>query len=204
MSISFVQQRKDLYAADFRVVHNGTQVGELSMEGWMGSREGKWSGTVMGHQVNLAPSSGGRGFRPYDIWVDGRTAGSVAQIDVKNGLFSRYQYHEIRIGGRTYELYSVGLGKQGGAGCLYCEGQQLAEIDNEATVRNELYEYDIFAVDSDAAFASVLLCCYMYVRGCYRPGEKPSASAATYVTVTTNKVLKAKYDPNFKSTHRTI
>ena len=204
MSISFIQQHKDLFAADFLVTHNGQTVARLDMQGKPGSMEGTFTGTVMGHQITMTPGAKAAGFRPYEIRVDGRTAGTVAQIDVKTGLFSRHQYHEMHLGGRSYELYSVGLGKAGDAGCLYCGNTQLAEIDSEATVRNELYEYEIFAVDDQAAFVSILMCCYMYVRGCYRPGEKPTASTATYVTVTTNKSLKAKYNPDFKSTHTTI
>ena len=204
MSISFVQQHKELYAADFLVTHNGRTVGALAMQGRMGTREGSWSGTVLGRQIVLTPCADARGFRPYSICVDGKPAGTVAQYDVKTGLFSSYQYHNLELFGRCYQLYSVGLGKAGGASCLYLGQQQLAEIDSGATVYNELYSYDIFAMDQDSAFACVLLCCYMYMRGCYRPGEKPKASAATYVSVTTNKFLKSKYQPNFKETHDTL
>jgi hypothetical protein len=138
------------------------------------------------------------------IRVDGRNVGTVAQKDARTGLFSRYQYHEMHLDGRTYELYSVGLGKEGTAGCLYCADSQLAQIDKGTTVRNNLHAFEIFAVDQQAAFVSILMCCYRFVRGCYQPGEKAVTSVATNVSVTGNKTLKAKYNPSFKSTHYTL
>lgn len=204
MSISFVQRSKDLFAAEFQIVHNGACIGQIAMQGQMGSREGRWSGSIMGRSVVLSPNAKGAGFRPYDIQVDKRMVGSVAQIDKKTGLFSRYQYHEIQFEGRAYQLYTVGLGKEGAASCLYLGQEQIAQIDKEATVRNDLHHFEIFAVDENSAFISALLCCYKYVRGCYRPGEKITESVASYTTVTTNKMLKAMYNPNFKSEHYTL
>ena len=204
MSISFVQQYKKLYAAGFTVFHNDAVIGTLSMKGRLGSREGQWNGTVMGRQISMKRCSGVPGFRPYEISVDGRLAGSVSQIDVKTGLLSGHQYHQLQLEGRSYQLYAVGLGKQGGVCSLYCDGSQLAEIDTEATVYNELFRFETFAVDTDSAFVSILLCCYMYMLGCYRPGEAVSSSVRTRVTVTTNKDLLAKYDPNFKAMNKTL
>ena len=204
MSISFVQQCKKLYAADFAVFHNGAAIGTLSMEGRLGSMEGEWSGTVMGRRISMKRCSGVPGFRPYEISVDGRVAGNVSQIEVKTGLFSRHQYHQLQLEGCGYQLYAVGLGKRGGACSLYCDGRQLAEINRDPTVYNELYRYEIFAVDTDSAFVSILLCCYMYMLGCYRPGEVAVSSVRTHVTVTTNKALLAKYDPNFKAMNKTL
>ena len=204
MSISFVQQHKELYAADFLVTHNGSVIGQLAMTGKLGSMEGTFTGTVMGRQITLAPHAKATGFRPYEIRVDGRVAGTVAQRTVKTGLFSQYQYHEMHLDGQTYELYSVGLGKAGNAACLYCGNTQVAEIDKGTTVYNDLHEYEIFPVDEKSAFACIVISCYRYVRGCYRPGEKAVASKVTHVNVTSNKVLKSKYDPDFKSAHYTL
>ena len=94
MSISFVQQRQELYAADFLVTHNGAMIGQLSLQGKLGSREGTWSGTVLGRAVTMTPG-GAAGFRPYRIQVDGNPAGSVAMEEIKTGLFTRTRYHRL-------------------------------------------------------------------------------------------------------------
>lgn len=204
MGISFEQVRKDLYAAEFRVLHGQTPIGQLRFQGRPASREGEWSGHLWGRSLRLYPEPKCPGFRPYGIQVDGAAMGSVGIMDKKSGLFSRYQYHELCYDGEVYELYSVGLGKQGSAGCLYRGHTQLAQIDKAARVHDDLHRFEIFAEDEAAAFISVLMCCNMYTRGCYRAGEKVSSSVSTQVTVTANKVLLSKYDPDFKAKSRTI
>ena len=201
MSVSFVQQSKDLYAASFSISHNGYNIGQLNMKGKLGSKEGVWQGTVMGRSVVMQLDKSGTGFRPYSIKVDGNIVGSVSQMTVKTGLFSSYQYHQLVYNGTSYQLYAMCLGKAGSASSLYCGQQQLAEINKDATVYNDLHNYEVFALDEHSAFICMLLCCYMYVRGCYRPGEKVTSSVVTSVGITTTKALKEKYNPNFKSTH---
>lgn len=204
MSIVFEQLRKDLFGAEFRVLHGQTPIGHLCFQGSLGSREGEWTGILWGRSLQMYPGPSHPGFRPYAIMVDGMAMGSMGTVSKKSGLFSRYQYQELRYGGDVYELYPIGLGKKGGVGCLYRGRAQLAQIDKAAQVRNDLHRFEIFAEDESAAFISVLLCCNMYTRGCYRPGEKVSASVSTQITVTTNKELLSRYDPDFKTKNRTI
>jgi len=62
---------------------------------------------------------------------------------------------------------------------------------------NVLHNYDIYSVDKEGAFISVLTSCYMYVTTCYKSGVKVIESVKKNYSKTTNKKLIAKYNPEW-------
>ena len=99
---------------------------------------------------------------------------------------------------KKYDLYPIGFGNEGGKHPVYCGDTQIAQVEKPAEVRDDLHNYTIYAIDSDAAELSVLLVAYMYVNANYKPGEKVTKSYVKCYSITKNKTLLSKYDPEFK------
>lgn len=101
--------------------------------------------------------------------------------------------------GQTFDLFPIGMGKQGNKSPVYCGNTQISLIEKDCIVYNDLHEYHVFALDREAGLISALFCMYMYVNAAYKPGVKVTESKVNSVSVTTNKLLKEKYDPGFKN-----
>ena len=56
------------------------------------------------------------------------------------------------------------------------------------------------AKDEATALPCVLLCTYMFVNASFRPGEQVTTAVKHVRSVTTNKLLLAKYHPEFAET----
>lgn len=112
-------------------------------------------------------------------------------------LSSRYDHHKMTVTGLEYQLYPIGYGKGGYRNPVYQGNAQIALVEKDAVVYNDLHSYTITAADEQNIFISILFCCYMYTIGCYVPGEKVSQSVVKNFNKSTNKELLAKDDFSF-------
>lgn len=205
MILDIIQTSKELFSAEFRIIENGLQIGSFYLKGSLGSMEAEIFFEFKGIRFKLVNKrlkgiNTGVVFRPYIIYsYNNESAGYVYQTEVKLGLFKGYSLRKMDFGGRSLELYCVGMGKDGYKFPIYEGEKQIAEIDKGCVVYNELHEYRLYAVDEASAMISAMLCAYLYVSGPYTPGEKVTRSVVKSSTVTTNKLLKAKYNPDFVS-----
>lgn len=76
----------------------------------------------------------------------------------------------------------------------------IAQIDKPCEIYNDLHHYTIYAVDQDAAEISALFAAYMYINASFEPGQKVKQSYTKCTSITLNKTLKQKYNPDFKET----
>lgn len=205
MILDVEQISKDFFAAEFVIKRDNAEVGRAFLKGHLGSIEAKIKGNYYGRvfYMDFSKAAGFKSkkcFRPYFITDDYCKEGVIYQAERKLGLFKGYSYREMRYCNDIYEMYSLGLGKEGYKSPIYLGDRQIAQIDMDCVVKNQLFKYKIYAIDNSFARIAVLFCLYFYVSGVYSSGEKVISSETKYYTVTKNKALLEKYDKEFVKT----
>lgn len=209
MILRVEQLNKELFSAQFHILRNGMEVGQMRVEGKLPSMEAKIWVSIFEKSYRLTYSGGlmksaplpnkeGKSFRPYQIDSDVQGAvGNVYQIEKKEGWFTIIDFFEMIYFGMKCKLYPIGLGKEGGKHPVYCGETQIAQVEKAGEIYNDLHHFDIYAVDQQAAEIAVLFAAYMYINANFKPGEKATKSYVKYTSITTNKTLKSKYNPDF-------
>lgn len=202
MILDVIQTSKELFSASFIIERQNIKIGNFSLQGRLGSMEAEIQGTiyeqpfkmVYGKMDDLEVDCP---FRPYLIYKGDLLNGTVYQTTFNGGLFKRFDYHQMKLNGKIFDLFPIGFGKEGSKSPIYNGDEQIAQIEKECVVYNDLHKYRIFAVDAFASQIAIFFCIYMYVNAGYKPGEKVVHSEVKVVSTTTNKLLKEKYNPEF-------
>lgn len=137
---------------------------------------------------------------PYKI-VDSNSelCGSIC-YRMSDGFFLlRYSYYELSMNNRTYDIYAVGMGKDGMKYPVYLNGRQVALVEKDCLVRNNLDNYTIYAVDESSNWIAWIFCSYLDMISYANRGKVAVKSTKVNYTITTNKELKNKYNPEFKN-----
>lgn len=204
MIFDVIQKKKDLFTADFEYNYQDWKIGESHMAGGLGSRDGKWDITFMNRHIGMdSQPLNARAesvFRPYSVFGEDIGAGSIYQSFAKSeGVFgSKYYFHMLNIDGESYTAYPIGFGKEGYKTPVYCGDQQIALVTKDYIVYDDLHHFKVYAASEKAAFVAVLFISYMYVNAYYKAGQKVHTSVSKAVTISTNKDLKKKYNPEFE------
>lgn len=146
---------------------------------------------------NLSRSVQEREYVPYAIAQNGAACGQICAKQT-GGFLSRYGYVAMDLFGMQYEMFEVGLGSEGIVWPIYLNGRQVAQLGKPTTVHNNLDEYEICALDRQSELAAYLMSLYLDARSYARRGQITAASVQKTFLLTTNKKLKAKYDPTFR------
>lgn len=201
MVLSVMQKEKGLYSAQFVIERKGIEIGDVDLRGKIGSKEARIRGTLCSTEFNMMFDGQSafreKVFRPYSIQVEGKFVGDVCRKSQKDGIFKTFDYLHLEKNKDHYDMFPIGLGKLGGKNLIYSGNEQVAQIDIDCVIYDDIHKYKIFAVDEESSFISVLFCLYMYVIAGYKPGVKMSNSKVANRSVTTNKTLKGKYNPEF-------
>lgn len=141
----------------------------------------------------------GKWHLPFLIQKGDTNYGTIYNKDSEGFFLTRYGYQCLELdSGPTYEMYEVGLGKNGMAYSIYREGTIVAEIDKGCTVYNNMDIYTIYAVDEEAQLNAILICLLLDGVSFANRGEITKSYVSKQYVITTNKKLRAKYDPDFK------
>lgn len=202
MILDVIQVSKNLFSANFVVKRGNVQVGNFSLQGRFGSMEANISGKLFEQDIDMQfgkidDIDVTHPFRPYIINKNGIYNGVVYQTKNNGGLFKKFDYHQMKKAGVTYDLFPIGLGKEGSKSPVYQDNTQIAQIEKEWVVYNDLHIYKVFAQDKFSSEIAVLFAIYMYINAVYNPGEKVISSTVKVVSTTTNKLLLEKYNSNF-------
>lgn len=135
---------------------------------------------------------------PYKITQNDQEVGEICIKLSDGGFFRRYEYYLATFGVAAYQMYSIGLGKEGMKYPIYCGDMQIALLEKCIEVRDHLDVYHAFAVDSQAGLIAFLFGIYLDMREFANRGKVAPISYEKSVSFTINKALKAKYDPTFK------
>ena len=201
MRLILKQKNKELFGAEFEIVENNNIVGYISLKGKVGTMEISLDGNLYDRYfklncLNEFKTGNSKKFRPYNILENKNIIGQIYETEFKKNIFSKYSYDKCFYKEQEYNLYSIGLGEKG-VNVLYKDNIQIAQIEKDGTIYNDLHNYDIYSIDIESTYISVLMSCYMYIIACYKPGVKITESVKKVYSKTTNKDLILKYDPNW-------
>lgn len=197
------QKNKEMYSAEFEILENDSVVGQVFINGKVGSIDAIVDGTFYNKNFSLKfankvlPGSNKK-FRPYNIIENKNITGETFQTVFKKNFFSKYEYIKCNYNEEEFKLYSIGFGdKQVYA--IYKNDIQISQIEFSNVIYNNLHDYTIYIKDDDNTFISILLTCYLYVIGKFKPGVKVTKSVVKYYQKDSNKDLISKYDPDWIS-----
>lgn len=197
------QKNKEMYSAEFEILENDSVVGQVFINGKVGSIDAIVDGTF--HNKNLSlkfankvlPGSNKK-FRPYNIIENKNITGETFQTVFKKNFFSKYEYIKCNYNEEKFKLYSIGFGDKQ-VYVIHKNDIQISQIEFSNVIYNDLHDYTIYIKDDDNTFISILLTCYLYVIGKFKPGVKVTKSVVKYYQKDSNKDLISKYDPDWIS-----
>lgn len=73
--------------------------------------------------------------------------------------------------GNEYFVYPMGIGEKA-VRPIYRNNIQISQIENEGTIYNELYNFDVYCKEKSDLYITVISAIYCYIIGNYRAGEK--------------------------------
>lgn len=114
------------------------------------------------------------------------------------GLF-KPPFFTITYHGQTYTIYEVGLGKEGMKYPIYFEGKQVALIEKEPIVKDNLDEYKLYYIDKSLEIICVILGLFIDIEHYRNLAHIRESKSSFEYTYTLNRKIKDKYDPNFKN-----
>ena len=202
MIIDIKQNDKTLFEANFDIVSNKNILGNINIKGKLGSMEGYLNGVYnnipfsLKYSGNTLIKNKNNRFRPYQVIESNNVVGEIYQSNKKTGIFSGYEYKTLIYNNNIYNQFGIGLGKE--TKCpIYLNDEQIAEIEKENTVYNDLHNFKLYIKNEEYSFISILFACYMYINACFKPGTKIKESVNRYYSKTTNKELNSKYNPDW-------
>lgn len=201
MKLLFKQKNKDFFSAEFDILENDNIIGKIFLKGKMSSIKVSLNGQVYGNEftlkyANKILSGTNKRFFPYNILKDNNIVGEIFHTEFKKNIFSKYEYTKCIYNRKEYNLYSMVLGTKG-ISVLYHDDIQLAQIEKDRTVYNDLHNFNIYSVDRESAFISILMSCYKYITIYYEPGIKIIKSIKKSYSKTFNKDLLERYNPDW-------
>lgn len=202
MIINIIQKNKELFEANFDIVSNENVLGTINIKGKMGSMEvslnGIYNNTTFEFKYNggILIKTKDKKFRQYQVIESNNMVGEIYQTNKKTGVFNSYDYNTLIYENNIYHEYGIGLGKE--AKCpVYLDDNQIAQIEKQNIVYNDLHNFKIYIKDDKYSFISILFACYMYINAGFKPGIKVKESVVKYYNKTTNKELNSKYNPDW-------
>ena len=203
MIFRLIQSRKDLFSAQFMIKRGVEKIGEVSVNGTAHSIEAHICGELCGTGFEMSRGKGRhmerKAFRPYVLRQNDLETGSVYQTQYKVGFLKKLDIDRLVKNGMVYDLFSIAFGDEGSKNLVYCGKHQIAQIEKECVVYNDLNHYQVFAEDENAGLLSLIFSLYMYINACYKPGIKVSEACSKTFSITKDPCLLEKYDPDFKS-----
>lgn len=202
MILDVIQTSKELFAANFIVNRGNMQVGTFELKGGLGTMEVRVHGTIFEQVIDMTFGKTddievSHPFRAYQIYKNGIYNGVVYQTTSDERWFKKYGYHQMKKSGVTYNMFPVGLGKNGIKSPIFQDNSQIAQVEKDCVVYNDLHIYKIFARDEFTSEIAVLFTIYYYINVNYKAGEKTITSTYKTISKTTNKLLLKKYNSEF-------
>lgn len=134
---------------------------------------------------------------PFAIRENNCTVGEISVIHTKTGFLQGYNSIAMQLYGEEYQSYKIGFGKEGVCCPVFLCGQQIAQINKSAVVKDNLDEYLIYAVNEKALMPSVMFA--IYIDGIYYANRGMYVDDATTINCeySLNEEVLSHYDPNF-------
>ena len=201
MELLLKQKNKDLYSGEFEIIENNQVIGNIYFKGQLGSMEVSLNGSFYDKSfsfecTNKLFAGTKKKFRTYNILENNNVVGNIFRSMIKNSLFLRTFYFNLTYNNKEYLSYQIGLGEKT-ISAIYLDNNQIAQVEHNNTIINDLHNYEIYCEDKKTAYISIIIACYSYILGTYKPGQKSISSKSIAFEKTTNKYILEKYNPNF-------
>ena len=134
---------------------------------------------------------------PFAIRENNCTVGEISVIHTKTGFLQGYNSIAMQLYGEEYQSYKIGFGREGICCPVFLGGQQIAQINKSAVVKDNLDKYLIYAVNEKALMPSVMFA--IYIDGIYYANRGMYVDDATTINCeySLNEEVLSHYDPNF-------
>lgn len=207
MANASLNQTKSSLSAEFEVVQDGANVYEVKIPfNYPGYHAEIYeSGSLkysirwdIGKNLNGVVQKGtNKELAVYNVCdPSGNIVGHMSRKRSK--FWGGYFYFILELGGVEYQLYEVGLGKQGIKLPLYRNEMQVALIEKDITVYNNCDTYQIQFGDKTSLLVSTLLTLYYDNLRFGNHGEVVTNTKKSFYYLSTNKELKQKYNPDWR------
>ena len=103
----------------------------------------------------------------------------------------------MQLYGEEYQSYKIGFGKEGVCCPVFLCGQQIAQINKSAVVKDNLDEYLIYAVNEKALIPSVMFAIYIDGTNYANRGMYVDDATTINCEYSLNEEVLSHYDPNF-------
>lgn len=138
-----------------------------------------------------------KGIKLYGVErPDGTPAGEIGLFREKG--WHKPSYFRLYLEGREWRLYEVGLGKEGLKLPVWREGRQVALLEKDSVVVDNLDRYDMFLLTPEDTVPTALLGLYYDFMRFGNRGEYQKGKSVSYI-YTRNRDVLAKYDPAFRA-----
>lgn len=198
------QIKNGLYSAQFNILDiNENKIGDVILTGRLGFMDADIQINLSNESIilkrvfNKKDKNNKRLFRPYTIIKNNVEEGKIGTSYIKDGFFTKVAIKELTLNNMITESYSCGLGEKGKVYSIYANDNQIAEIHKECVVYNGLHKYEMKCIDEKYYIPVLIQCLYAFVFTDYTPGKKIISGKSKTISITTNHILKSKYNPNF-------
>lgn len=200
MKVLVKQINKELFEANFDIIENDVVVGNLHLKGHLGTPEVKLTGKLYDREFYMERIKQSKGkFRPYSISENNNIVGEVYQAEAEQSwwkkMLSSKPYFKCVYNGQEYNSDAVAIVDNKVIAAIFNNEKQIAQCENDTTIYNELYNFDIYCNTTEEVLISVFIISFRYIMGYYKAGEKVTKSVRTMYS---SKLDWAdKYNPNW-------
>lgn len=200
MILDLLQISKELFSSKFTIKRGNQHIGSVFLSSKICSRGISIEGDLFGNHffMEFGPfDTDIQVFRKYIFKNDNGITGVVYQTKSKDNFFIKYDFIQMVTSNCVFNYYPISFGELGGKCPIYFNDRQVAQVDKDYIVYNDIHNYRIYAYNDFFAKIAVLFAVYSYANSYYKPGIKVKSSYCKYLFKTKNKLLLSKYNSNF-------
>ena len=173
MKVLLKQKSKELYTADFDIIKDENIIGNVFVQGRIGSMEARTTIKLPNAEIVMEPR--GRAsrnqYRLYNITINNDEHGYIYQRKYKTGFLAWEYKHVLEYDGNEY------IGEGNGIGTSKLDGMIKNENGYELTIYNDMYNYDVECSEgNDDLYKTLIYTMYKYLIAYYKPGQKVTKS----------------------------
>jgi hypothetical protein len=204
-----VIQKKSDFSASFEIISNGSATATALLKNnftfggtWEYYQNNKLEYKLIYNPQkqfsNLFKPASKKVSTPYNITDEnGNICGYIHQKQTGGNIFERYDYFVLNLNDASYNLYPIGMGKNGNKLPIYKGDKQISLIEKDNTVYNNLDKYHITSIGNEENLVACLFALYIDSLIYSNRGKKVTRSIMKSYNLTTNKELLSKYDESF-------
>lgn len=198
MIININQKYKELYESFFEITSDEKELGTIKVNGRLGSVVSTVKGSYnnIPFELNYIGKVFSKKYRPYQVKVSEKCVGEIYQTKIKKGFLSTEYQFELNYSNCIYKNYGVIIENKAMM-LIYLNDEQVAQIDKDMTVYNDLHDFKIYIKSSKYDMIPIIFACYNYIMTFFKPGTKVTRSISRHYANTTDKNMLSRYNPQW-------